>query len=274
MRHALERRQRLAEGLALRPRSPRSPRARRAPPPAPAGRSARARSRSPASPARSPCSRRRGDGRPARARSRRRASRGRSARWPWQSKRLRVRPGRSVGTSSAVTPCAPDSTAPVRPKTTTASAWSAAEIEVFSPLITYSSPMRSTRRRRLAASEPPRGSVSAMASSASPRVSRSSQGLTTSGRPCCAQDLAVQRRQQVDVATCSGRRARSPRGSRRRPGSRGPARRSASGSSGAMKPISPISRISRRSSTRVLSRSRKPGATRSVGEAARMVAER
>jgi len=56
------------------------------------------------------------------------------ARWPWQSKRLVVTPGRSIGTSSAVTPCAADSTVPVRPKTTEMSAWSAAEIEVFSPL--------------------------------------------------------------------------------------------------------------------------------------------
>ena len=31
------------------------------------------------------------------------------ARWPWQSKRLVVTPGVSIGTSSAVTPCAPDS---------------------------------------------------------------------------------------------------------------------------------------------------------------------
>ena len=58
------------------------------------------------------------------------------ARWPWQSKRLVVMPGVSIGTSSAVTPWAPDSGVPVRPKTTVMSAWSAAEIEVFSPLMT------------------------------------------------------------------------------------------------------------------------------------------
>ncbi|MNT10087.1 hypothetical protein D3C72_1449020 [compost metagenome] len=58
------------------------------------------------------------------------------ARCPWQSKRLRVMPGRSSGTSKAVTPRAPDSTAPLRPNTTAASAWSAAEIEVFSPFST------------------------------------------------------------------------------------------------------------------------------------------
>ena len=58
------------------------------------------------------------------------------ARWPWQSKRLVVMPGVSMGTSSAVTPCAADSGVPVRPKTTVMSAWSAAEIEVFSPLMT------------------------------------------------------------------------------------------------------------------------------------------
>ncbi|MNV07902.1 hypothetical protein D3C71_983560 [compost metagenome] len=58
------------------------------------------------------------------------------ARWPWQSKRLRVTPGKSIGTSSAVTPWAADSMLPVRPNTTAASAWSAAEMEVFSPLST------------------------------------------------------------------------------------------------------------------------------------------
>ena len=39
-----------------------------------------------------------------------------------QSKRLRVTPGRSIEMSSAVTPCAPCSTVPVRPNTTAASA--------------------------------------------------------------------------------------------------------------------------------------------------------
>jgi hypothetical protein len=45
-------------------------------------------------------------------------------------------PGKSVGTSKAVTPRAPDSTVPLRPNTTAASAWSAAEIDAFSPLST------------------------------------------------------------------------------------------------------------------------------------------
>ncbi len=48
----------------------------------------------------------------------------------------RETPGVSSGIRSAVTPRAPDSGVPVRPNTTAASAWSAAEIEVFSPFST------------------------------------------------------------------------------------------------------------------------------------------
>ncbi len=51
----------------------------------------------------------------------------------------------------------------------------------------------------MAASEPPRGSVSAIANSASPRVSFSQPGLDDFGLAVLRQDLAVQRGQQVDV---------------------------------------------------------------------------
>ena len=187
------------------------------------------------------------------------------ARWPWQSKRLRVNPGRSAGTSSAVTPCAPDSTLPVRPKTTIASAWSAAEIDVFSPLTTYSAPTRSTRRRRLAASDPPRGSVSAIASKASPRVSRCSQGVATPGCPCADSICPFSEASRLIYDSDRSARAISswitPAASVGRPW---PPKRS--GSSGAMKPSAPIARISSRSSTRVRSRSWKPGATRSTAK--------
>ena len=65
----------------------------------------------------------------------------------------------------------------------------AALMLVFSPLTIQSpepSAAASIFSRRLAASEPPRGSVSASAIRASPCVSRCSQGSASSGRACSA----------------------------------------------------------------------------------------
>ena len=103
------------------------------------------------------------------------------ARWPWQSKREVVMPSRSSGTKNAETPRAP--APPVRANTMAAADWSAAEIDVFSPLSTYWSPSSVALSTRLAASEPPRGSVNASASMISPAVSRCSHGVTIAGSP-------------------------------------------------------------------------------------------
>ncbi len=57
-------------------------------------------------------------------------------RLPTSRKRLALTPFHAVSTRNAVTPRAPESFAPVRAKTISPSDWSAAVIEVFSPLRT------------------------------------------------------------------------------------------------------------------------------------------
>ncbi|MDT4837662.1 hypothetical protein FQZ97_714010 [compost metagenome] len=58
------------------------------------------------------------------------------ARSPASSKRVVLIPGRSIGTRKALMPLARCSGVPVRAKTTATSAWSAMEMEVFSPFST------------------------------------------------------------------------------------------------------------------------------------------
>ncbi|MNY83624.1 hypothetical protein D3C86_2265130 [compost metagenome] len=58
------------------------------------------------------------------------------ARWPASSKRVVLMPLQFIGTRKALMPLARDSWVPVRANTTATSAWSAMEIEVFSPLRT------------------------------------------------------------------------------------------------------------------------------------------
>ncbi|MCY1358143.1 hypothetical protein D9M69_446670 [compost metagenome] len=58
------------------------------------------------------------------------------ARSPASSKRVVLMPGRFIGTRKALMPLARSSGVPVRAKTTATSAWSAMEMEVFSPFRT------------------------------------------------------------------------------------------------------------------------------------------
>ncbi|MCY1312223.1 hypothetical protein D9M70_626260 [compost metagenome] len=58
------------------------------------------------------------------------------ARSPASSKRVVVMPFRFIGTRKALMPLERSSGVPVRAKTTATSAWSAMEIEVFSPFST------------------------------------------------------------------------------------------------------------------------------------------
>ena len=100
---------------------------------------------------------------------------------PESLKWVRCTPGSVSGTRKALMPRAPSSTGPVRANSTMASAWSAKLIEVFSPLSTQESPSRRALSTRLAASEPPRGSVRPSATMDSPLIMRGSQYSASAG---------------------------------------------------------------------------------------------